>query len=336
MIRVAISGYGRIGRSFLRAVYEANLQSKLTIVAIHELAEPEAMAHLTKYDSTHGRFSRQVTLKNQTLYIDDDPIQLYHEELIEKLPWQSLDIDVVIEATGQIKTKQQALAHHKAGAKKVLISHPASPDVDATVVFGVNDQQLTGKEVVVSNASCTTNCCVPILKLLHDAFHIERGAITTIHSSMNDQQVIDAYHSDLRLTRSASQSIIPVNTKLARGIERILPDLTNKFEAIAVRVPTINVTAMDLSLTLRKSVDIETINQLIEQASNDTFEGIVGFTREPLVSCDFNHDARSSIVDGTQTRVSDGHLVKILLWCDNEWGYVNRMMDTAQALFQDH
>tara|TARA_B100001094_G_C18177762_1_gene798900 strand:- start:930 stop:1940 length:1011 start_codon:yes stop_codon:yes gene_type:complete len=332
MIRVAINGFGRIGRSIVRALYETSCTEKIKIVAINDLAQPEAMKHLLEYDSTHGRFDRSVTLKQGQLCIDQDCITLLHEAHLDRLPWRDLEIDLVFEATGMFKERKQIEQHVQAGARKVLVSHPATPDVDATIVYGVNHQLLTGHETVVSNASCTTNCCVPILELLHRTFEVERGAMTTIHSFMNDQQVIDSYHPDLRLTRAASQSIIPVQTKLAQGVERILPELKNKLEAIAVRVPTMNVTAMDVCLTLKKSVDVQSINELLQQAAHDR-PSIIGFTDAPLVSVDFNHDPRSVIVDGTQTCVSDAHLVKLLLWCDNEWGYANRMLDTAQQMF---
>ncbi|WP_299492626.1 erythrose-4-phosphate dehydrogenase [uncultured Shewanella sp.] len=334
MIRVAINGYGRIGRSILRAVYESDKRDKIQIVAINELAKPEAMVHLTQYDSTHGRFHTQVQLQDDHMLIGDDSIHLLSEANATKLPWKALDIDIVYEATGVLSDKQACLAHISAGAKQVLISQPASNDVDATIIYGVNEHILNANQTIVSNASCTTNCVIPVIDVLDKHFNVKSGAITTIHSSMNDQQVIDAYHDDLRRTRAAGQSIIPVDTKLARGIERILPHMKDKFEAISVRVPTINVTAIDLSLTLEKRVDIDTINGVLREATLGQFNGIVGFTNEPLVSCDFNHDPRSSVVDGTQTRVSDGHLVKLLLWCDNEWGFANRMLDTSLAMIK--
>ncbi|MBY6017783.1 erythrose-4-phosphate dehydrogenase [Halomonas denitrificans] len=331
-LRVAINGFGRIGRSTLRALYETGLREQIRVVAINELAKPEAIAHLTQFDTTHGRFAQPVSVSDGWLHVGGDDIALFHQPDVSQLPWGELEIDLVMECSGVLKTRAECEAHCRAGAKRVLISHPADSAVDATVVFGVNHHRLTGEETVVSNASCTTNCSVPVITLLHEQFGIERGAITTIHSAMHDQQVIDAYHDDLRLTRAASQSIIPVDTKLARGIERIVPSLKNKFEAIAVRVPTTNVTAMDLSLTLRDRVDIATINGVLQTAAEGRLRGILNYTEAPLVSSDFNHDPHSCVVDGTQTRVSDGHLVKLLLWCDNEWGFANRMLDTALAL----
>jgi len=332
MIRVAINGYGRIGRSILRALYESGKRQQIQIVAINELAKPEAIVHLTQYDTTHGRFQPRVKLVDDQMLIGDDAIKILHEPDPAKLPWREMDIDIVYEATGAILDRQSCEAHIQAGAKQVLISHPSSADVDATIVYGVNQDLLRAEHTVVSNASCTTNCIVPVIDVLDKHFGVKSGAITTIHSAMNDQQVIDAYHDDLRRTRAAGQSIIPVDTKLARGIERILPHMKDKFEAISVRVPTINVTAIDLSVTLDKTVDIATVNQVLELAANGRFNGILGYTDEPLVSCDFNHDPRSSIVDGTQTRVSAGQLVKLLLWCDNEWGFANRMLDTSLAM----
>ncbi|GGB56501.1 erythrose-4-phosphate dehydrogenase [Shewanella inventionis] len=334
MIRVAINGYGRIGRSILRALYESGKRQQIQIVAINELAKPEAICHLTQYDTTHGRFNHTVKLNGDKLLIGDDSIQLLNQADASLLPWSDLDIDIVYEATGSLIERQACEAHIFAGAKQVLISHPSSADVDGTIVYGVNHDLLRPDHTIVSNASCTTNCIVPVIDVLDRHFEVKSGAITTIHSAMNDQQVIDAYHDDLRRTRAAGQSIIPVDTKLARGIERILPHMKDKFEAISVRVPTINVTAIDLSVTLNKKVDIEQINNVLQRASNGSFNGILGYTDEPLVSCDFNHDPRSSIVDGTQTRVSAGHLVKLLLWCDNEWGFANRMLDTSLAMIQ--
>lgn len=331
-IRIAINGYGRIGRSVTRALYESIQQDKIQIIVINELASPEAIAHLTQYDSTHGRFPFTVHLIGNKMQIGNDTIHLVSENSLDKLPWEQYDIDLVLDCTGIYGSKKDAQAHINSGAKKVLFSHPADPDVDATVVYGINHQQLTGNETYISGASCTTNCIVPVISTLDDAFKIKQGAITTIHSSMNDQPVIDSYHSDLRRTRAAGQSIIPVDTKLAAGIERILPKFKNKFEAIAVRVPTINVSAMDLSITVNKNVTIDEVNACLKEASENQLKGILGYTESPLVSIDFNHDPRSSIIDGTQTRVSDGNLIKLLVWCDNEWGFSNRLLDTINYL----
>jgi D-erythrose 4-phosphate dehydrogenase len=333
-IRIAINGYGRIGRSVLRALYESNRQDEIQIVVINELADPTAIAHLTQYDSTHGRFPFSIELQNNQLKIKNDSIDLVHFSELADLPWLQYDIDIVLDCTGIYGTRADADAHIAAGAKKVIFSHPANSDVDATVVYGVNHEQLSGKESYISGASCTTNCIVPVIDTLDKKFAIKCGTITTIHSSMNDQPVIDAYHPDLRRTRAASQSIIPVDTKLAAGIERILPKFANKFEAIAVRVPTINVTAMDLSITVSKDVTIKDINNCLLEVSQTKLQGIMGYTEAPLVSIDFNHDPRSCIIDGTQTRVSDGHLVKLLVWCDNEWGFAHRLLDTSFYIAQ--
>lgn len=336
-IKIAINGFGRIGRNVARALYENGYSKQCKIVAINELAQPEGIAHLLKYDTAHGRFQFDVSLEqNQDqnlLVIDGDKIALSHAENIEDLNWQQYDIDIVLECTGHYSSREDAEKFLKRSVDKVLFSHPATNDVDATIIYGVNHQTLTANDKIVSNGSCTTNCVVPVIKAIDDAFGVESGTITTIHSSMHDQQVIDAYHSDLRRTRAASQSIIPVDTKLAQGIERILPKFSGRFEAIAVRVPTINVTAMDVSLTLNTDVDIAAINQAIQKAQNNGLNGILSYTEEPLVSVDFNHDPHSCIVDGSQTRVSHKRLVKLLTWCDNEWGFANRMLDTCHEMF---
>ena len=332
MLKIAINGFGRIGRSVLRALYENNYAHQVEIVAINELATPAAMAHLLQYDSSHGRFEQSVDFDQQHLYVAEHSIAIFHLADIHLLPWRDLDVDIVLDCTGKYGSRADGLAHIKAGAGKVLFSHPGAADLDHTIIYGVNHQTLTQADKIVSNGSCTTNCIVPVINLLHQAFGIESGTITTIHSAMNDQQVIDAYHSDFRLARAASSSIIPVNTKLARGIERILPEFADKFEAIAVRVPTINVTAMDLSVSLKTQVDVNAVNQLLKQQTSSFYEGIVAYSEAELVSVDFNHDPHSAIIDGTQTRVSNGNLLKTLVWCDNEWGFANRMLDTALAM----
>jgi len=329
---IAINGFGRIGRNVARALYENNHRADIKLVAINEIADPKGIAHLLKYDSNHGRFAFSVELDNNQLNIAGDDVALTHHKNIGQINWQHHNVDIVLDCTGKFSTRAEGMRHTDSGAKKVLYSHPASQDVDATIIFGINDHQLTTRDIVVSNGSCTTNCIVPVIKVIDDVFGIESGSITTIHSSMHDQQVIDAYHPDLRRTRAASQSIIPVDTKLATGIERILPKFSGRFEAIAVRVPTINVTAMDLSLTISTDVSIDDINQAIQAAQNNGLQGILGYTEEPLVSIDFNHDPHSAIVDGNQTRVSHKRLVKMLVWCDNEWGFANRMLDTTKVM----
>lgn len=333
-IRIAINGFGRIGRSVLRALYESGRRVEMSVVAINELANAEGMAHLLKYDSSHGRFAWDVRQERDTMWVGDDTIRLMHEKQIADLPWRELGVDIVLDCSGVYGSRADGEAHIMAGAKKVLFSHPGSHDLDATVVYGVNQQELLPEHHIVSNASCTTNCIIPVIKLLDDAFGIESGTVTTIHSSMNDQPVIDAYHSDLRRTRAASQSIIPVDTKLAAGITRIFPKFCDRFEAISVRVPTINVTAIDLSVSVQAAVKVSDVNHLLQKAASTSFRGIVDYTELPLVSTDFNHDPHSAIVDGTQTRVSGQHLIKTLVWCDNEWGFANRMLDTTLAMFQ--
>lgn len=333
-INIAINGFGRIGRSVVRALYENGRQNHFNLVAINEVASIDGMAHLLKYDTTHGRFPFSVSYQENNLNIAGDNVHISHEKSLSTLPWQKCNVDIVLDCTGVFHTRNDAQVQLDNGVKKLLYSHPAAPDVDATVIFGVNDKKLTHQDNIVSNGSCTTNCIVPVIKVIDDAFGVESGTITTIHSSMNDQQVIDAYHDDLRRTRAASQSIIPVDTKLAIGIERILPKFSGRFEAIAVRVPTINVTAMDLSLTVNNDVTIDDINNAIIKAQNNGLSGILGYTEEPLVSVDFNHDPHSCIVDGNQTRVSHKRLVKMLVWCDNEWGFANRMLDTTHAMAQ--
>lgn len=333
-VRIAINGFGRIGRNVVRALYESGRRAEISVVAINELADAAGMAHLLKYDTSHGRFAWDVRQEREQLFIGNDSIRLLHEAKIDALPWRELDVDIVLDCTGVYGSRADGEAHLAAGAKKVLFSHPGGADIDATVVFGVNHQLLEEHHHIVSNASCTTNCIIPIIKLLDDAFGIESGTVTTIHSAMHDQQVIDAYHPDLRRTRAASQSIIPVDTRLAAGIARILPQFADRFEAIAVRVPTINVTAIDLSVTVKQAVKPIEVNDLLQKSARESFRGIVDYTELPLVSIDFNHDPHSAIVDGTQTRVSGQHLIKTLVWCDNEWGFANRMLDTTLAMAQ--
>ncbi len=334
-VRVAINGYGRIGRCVLRALYESARPSggaALQVVAINEPADCNTIAHLTKYDSTHGRFPAEVSVADNTLSLGDQQIRIIHSQDLSRLPWGELDIDLVLECTGSFSDRQTAQQHLDCGAKRVLFSQPAQADVDATIVYGVNHEQLSAEQQIVSAASCTTNCVVPVIKSLQDRFGIEAGVITTIHSAMNDQPVIDAYHhTDLRKTRSAFQSIIPVDTGLARGIERLLPELSGRFEAQAMRVPTANVSAIDLSVSLQQDVTAEQVNEFLAGVAATAYDGVLGYTQEKLASCDFNHDPRSAIVDAGQTRVAGKRLVKLLLWFDNEWGYANRMLDVARA-----
>ncbi|MDA7577518.1 erythrose-4-phosphate dehydrogenase [bacterium] len=331
MLRVAINGYGRIGRSVLRALYESNARQWIQVVAINEPAETKTMAHLTRYDSTHGRFPGTVEWQQDKLVVNDDVIQICHQEDLSQLPWTNFGIDVVLECSGTFSDRSTAALHITAGATRVLFSQPAEPNIDATIVYGINHQVLSGDETIISSASCSTNCVVPVISVLNDSFGVDGGVITTIHSAMNDQPVIDAYHhTDLRKTRGAMQSIIPVDTELALGIDRLLPELTGRFQAQAMRVPTANVSAIDLSIMLNNQVDVDAINRALSNASEGYLTDVLGYTEEPLASCDFNHDPRSGIVDASQTRVSQNKLVKVLIWFDNEWGYANRMLDTLR------
>ena len=335
--RIAINGYGRIGRCVLRAFYESTDYADMQLVAINDLADIANLSHLTRYDSTHGRFLGTVETSNdssgKTLIVNGDEIRVFNEPNVGKLPWSDLDVDLVMECSGAFKDRATAALHITGGAKKVLFSQPAESDVDATLVFGINHTTLKPNAEIVSNASCTTNCIVPVLKTINEAFKIESGAITTIHSAMNDQPVIDSYHDDdLRKTRSAMQSIIPVGTALAKGIERILPELTGLLEAQAIRVPTLNVSLMDLTLSVATTTNVEEVNRAIREASASLPANVLGFTDEPLASCDFNHDPRSAIVDMNHTSVANGNLIKLFVWFDNEWAYANRMLDVAKYM----
>ena len=331
MIRVAINGYGRIGRSVLRAVYESKLQDQIKIVAINEPADNKTIAHLTRYDSTHGRFLGEVNCDKNTLTVCGDSIAIVHQDDLDQLPWAALKIDVVLECSGSFSDRNNAEKHLHSGAKRVLFSQPAESDVDATIVYGYNHQQLTGSEKIISSASCSTNCVVPVIQVLDDSFSVDGGVITTIHSAMNDQPVLDAYHhTDLRKTRAAMNSIIPVDTGLGLGIDRLMPHMVGRFQAQAMRVPTINVSAIDLSVLVNQAVDTAMVNQALANAAQGPLKNILGYTEEPLASCDFNHDPRSGIVDASQTRVSQQKLIKVLIWFDNEWGYANRMLDVLK------
>ena len=332
--RLAVNGYGRIGRCVMRALHERSDLSDLEIVAVNDLTDARTLVHLTRYDSTHGRFAGDVALlSDSVMEINGRPVQILSELEIESLPWQALDIDLVLECSGCFSDRDTAEKHLRAGARRLLFSQPAKSDVDATVVYGINDGILQREHRILSAASCTTNCVVPVIKALDDAFGLEYGVITTIHSAMNDQPVIDAYHhQDLRKTRSAVQSIIPVDTEIAKGIGRILPHLDGRFSAQAMRVPTLNVSAIDLTVTVRAAADTANVNRAIREAAASSVPNVLACTDEPLASCDFNHDPRSAIVDLSQTRVSGAHLIKVLAWFDNEWAYANRMLDVANVI----
>ena len=331
-VKVAINGYGRIGRNILRALYEANRTGQIQIVAINDLGDANINAHLTRHDTAHGKFPGTVTVDGSDLIVNGDRIKVFAERDPAKLPWGELGVDVVLECTGIFTSKAKASAHLTAGAKKVIISAPGGKDVDATVVYGVNHSVLKATDTVISNASCTTNCLAPLAKVLNDSVGIAHGLMTTIHAYTNDQVLTDVYHPDLRRARSATMSQIPTKTGAAAAVGLVLPELAGKLDGFAMRVPTINVSVVDLTFTARRATSKDEIDAIVKAASEGSLKDILGFNDEPLVSVDFNHDARSSIYDSTQTRVMEGTLVKVLSWYDNEWGFSNRMLDTTLAL----
>ena len=332
-IKIAINGYGRIGRTILRAIYEAKRTDEIEIVAINNLGDIEANAHLTTYDTTHGRFNADVSIAGDCLVVNNDEIRLCGERDPSKLPWGELGIDVVLECTGQFASPEKAKAHLDAGAKKVLISAPAGKEVDATIVYGVNHQSLKPEDKIVSNASCTTNCLAPLVKPLHEAFELESGLMTTIHAYTNDQVLTDVFHTDLRRARSATQSMIPTKTGAASAVGLVLPELNGKLDGFAMRVPTINVSVVDLSFIAKKETTVEEVNTVLKNAAEGELQAVASINELPLVSVDFNHNPASSIFDLTQTKVI-GQLVKVLSWYDNEWGFSNRMVDTAIAMMK--
>src|SRR5580698_3141419 len=331
-IKVAINGYGRIGRNVLRALYESGRTNEFQIVAINDLGNAETNAHLTQYDTAHGRFPGQVTVDGGDLIVNGDRIKVCAERDPSKLPWGELGIDVVLECTGLFTSKAKAGAHLAAGAKKVIIPAPGDKDVDGTFVFGVNDDKITAAHQVISNASCTTNCLAPLAKVLHNKIGIVHGLMTTIHSYTNDQVLTDVYHSDLRRARSATMSMIPTKTGAAAAVGLVMPELKGKIDGFAIRVPTINVSLVDLSFTARRATSVAEINALMKAAAaSGPLQGILAYTEAPLVSVDYNHDPHSSIYDATMTKVIEGTLVKVCAWYDNEWGFSNRMLDTVAA-----
>ena len=331
-IKVGINGYGRIGRNVLRALYESQRNGEIQIVAINDLGDAETNAHLTQYDTAHGKFPGTVSVDGGDLVINGDRIKVFAERDPAKLPWGANGVDVVLECTGIFTSKAKAGAHLAGGAKKVVISAPGGSDVDATVVYGVNHGVLKASDTVISNASCTTNCLAPLAKVLHEKVGIVHGLMTTIHAYTNDQVLTDVYHSDLRRARSATMSQIPTKTGAAAAVGLVLPELNGKLDGFAMRVPTINVSVVDLSFVAARATTKEEIDAAVLEASNGALKGILGVNTKPLVSIDFNHDPRSSIYDSTQTRVMGGTLVKVLSWYDNEWGFSNRMLDTTLAL----
>jgi glyceraldehyde 3-phosphate dehydrogenase len=330
-IKVGINGYGRIGRNILRALYESRRTQEIQILAINDLGDVATNAHLTRYDSVHGRFPGEITATDQSMVVNGDPIRILAERDPAKLPWGRLGVDVVLECTGLFTSKAKAGAHLQAGAKKVIISAPGT-EVDATIVYGVNHQRLKASDTVISNASCTTNCLAPLVKPLHERIGLLRGVMTTIHSFTNDQVLIDVYHSDLRRARSATQSMIPTKTGAAAAVGLVLPELNGKLDGYAVRVPTLNVSLVDLSFVAARETSKEEINAVLREAAQGELNGLLEYNDKPLVSVDFNHNPASSIYDATQTRVIEGTLVKVLSWYDNEWGFSNRMLDVTIAL----
>ncbi len=331
MLRVAINGYGRIGRSVLRALYENGYREQMQVVAINELADIETISYLTRYDTTHGRFPKQISTSANSLLVDDDEILCFACENPEDIPWSDLAIDMILECSGSFADREGAQAYLTTGIPRILLSQPADAEVDATIVYGFNHQEVSLDHSVVSAASCTTNCLLPVLDTIKQFAGIEHGTTQTIHSAMNDQPIIDGYHTkDLRLTRAALSSIIPVDTGLAKGINRMMPELNGKMACNAVRVPTLNVSVIDLVLRTERDVTEAEINAQLLNATQGKYAGLMGYTQEAHASVDFNHDSRSVIVDGTQTKVVDGRLVKLLCWFDNEWAYANRMLDVAR------
>jgi len=331
-IKVAINGYGRIGRNILRAHYEGKKKHDIQIVAINDLGSPETNAHLTRYDTAHGPFPGTVAVEGDHMVVDGDRIRVLAQRDPAQLPWGELGVDVVLECTGFFTTKEKASAHMKGGAKKVIISAPGGKDVDATVVFGVNHQSLKAAHQVISNASCTTNCLAPLVKPLHEKLGVVSGLMTTIHAYTNDQVLTDVYHEDLRRARSATMSMIPTKTGAAAAVGMVLPELNGKLDGYSMRVPTINVSFVDLAFIAARDTTVEEVNAIMkEAAASPAWAGVLGYNTAPLVSVDFNHDARSSVFDATLTKVS-GRLVKVGSWYDNEWGFSNRMLDVTVAL----
>lgn len=328
-IRIAINGYGRIGRNILRAHYESKQHPEIQIVAINDLGDVKTNVHLTRYDTTHGRFPGEISFSDNEMIVNGDKIRVVAERDPKKLPWKELNVDIVFESTGLFTTKEKAAMHLEAGAKKVIISAPAS-GVDATIVYGVNDHVLKQTDTVISNASCTTNCLATVVKPLHEELGIVSGLMNTVHAFTNDQSLLDVYHSDLRRARSATQSIIPTKTGAAAAVGLVLPELNGKLDGFALRVPTINVSVVDLTFQAKRNTSVNEVNDIVRKAAEGPLKGVLAFNEDQLVSIDFNHNPASAIFDTVGTRVM-GNLVKVLAWYDNEWGFSNRMLDVAQA-----
>jgi glyceraldehyde 3-phosphate dehydrogenase len=330
-LKVGINGYGRIGRNVLRALYESGKRSQLQVVALNDLGDANINAHLTRYDTAHGRFAGEVKVDGDAMVVNGDRIKVLSERDPAKLPWGSLGVDTVFECTGLFTSKAKAAKHLEGGARRVVISAPGGDDVDATIVYGVNHGVLKASHTVISNASCTTNCLVPLVKVLNDGIGVVAGVMTTIHSYTNDQVLTDVYHSDLRRARSATHSMIPTKTGAAASVGLVMPELKGKLDGFSIRVPTINVSLVDLSFTARRATSVAEINALMKAAASGPLQGILAYTEAPLVSVDYNHDPHSSIYDATMTKVIEGTLVKVCAWYDNEWGFSNRMLDTTLA-----
>ncbi len=330
-IKVAINGYGRIGRNILRALYESG-RKDVQVVAVNDLGDVATNAHLTKYDTAHGRFPGTVAVDGEHLVVNGDRIKVLALRNPAEAPWKALGVDVVLECTGLFTSKAKSQAHLDAGAKKVIISAPGDKDVDATVVYGVNHGVLKAAHTVISNASCTTNCLAPVAKVLHDRLGIVSGLMTTIHAYTNDQVLTDVYHKDLHRARAAAINMIPTKTGAAAAVGLVLPELNGKLDGFSMRVPTINVSVVDLTFVAARNTTKDEVNAIMKEVSGGTLKGVIGYSTEPLVSSDFNHDSHSAVFDAPQTRVSNGNLVKVLVWYDNEWGFSNRMLDITAAL----
>jgi glyceraldehyde 3-phosphate dehydrogenase len=331
-IKVAINGYGRIGRNMLRALYESGKNSEIEIVAVNDLGDANTNAHLTRRDTAHGRFPGKIEVDGDHMIVNGDRIRVCAERDPANLPWAELGVDMVFESTGFFRTRATAGKHIEAGAKKVIISAPGGEGIDATIVYGVNHDTLKSSDTIISNASCTTNCLAPLVKPLHDKIGVEHGIMTTIHAYTNDQVLTDVFHSDLRRARSATMSQIPTKTGAAAAVGLVLPELNGKLDGFSMRVPTINVSAVDLTFVASRETSVEEINAIMKEASEGDLKGVLAYNDEPLVSVDFNHDPASSTYDAGLTKVMQGTLVKVCSWYDNEWGFSNRMLDTTLAM----
>jgi glyceraldehyde 3-phosphate dehydrogenase (phosphorylating) len=331
-IKVGINGYGRIGRNVLRAIHESGRAREFDVVALNDLGDPQTNAHLTRYDTAHGKFPGTVEVDGGDIIVNGDRVKVFAERDPSKLPWGDLGVEVVFECTGLFRTRETAGKHIDGGAKKVVISAPGGEGVNKTIVYGVNHDTLTADDDIISNASCTTNCLAPLVKPLHDAIGVKHGIMTTIHAYTNDQVLTDVFHKDLRRARSGTMSQIPTSTGAAKAVGLVLPELNGKLDGFSMRVPTINVSAVDLTFVANRDTSVEEINEILRAAAEGELKGVLAYNEEPLVSVDFNHDPASSTYDSTLTKVLDGNLVKVISWYDNEWGFSNRMLDTTQAL----